>query len=1248
MRRLGLESIVENPDFRLKVGAPLYRKHTGGSQDTHVHEDAHQASSSEGHVDRRHGLTKPKPVTAGPLVSIIVPSYNVEEYLQQGMATILSQSYQNLEIVVVDDGSSDSTGAIAEQIAQQDSRVKVVHKVNGGLGAARNTGLGIATGEFVTFVDADDELTPNAIEKLVESLERTGSDFAIGAIERYDSSKVWTPFWVELVHKEVKQGIRGTDFPEVIWDNIVCNKLYRRSAWDGYVGLFPVGVFYEDQECTAKLFARGATFDVLTDVTYRWYRRDDSSSISQQKHTIADLQSRISVARTVMDIVMETNDRGLIDSYSQKLLGDDFYTYCQQVSRAEDGYFDLLQSGAQELLLSVPPEALLGIEFDRRAVILTLVRGKYEDFVELLLQFEGWGRSWKTEIDGEGLLIGSIPQLPFLLEYMTPEERQILPETLQLAAEISSQTFDDRGRMILEGFAFVRTIQDTQHTVVDAAFERVDEAGSILERVALECIEVDSFWADSAARDALNSHEKNGFQLILDSVAVDSVAGPRSLPALATQWRLVIRLRLGDHEWLTHQIGLRMNGSAGALQPSDLTPGGSRVALGRRDGILNAIPIYPTFVLVDQRIENEILSVTFREARPALPRGAGAKGDVRLTLRLGGEAIRSATCEPMGEGLWTASLSLSRWPGKRSENSRLGELLIEPGNGSPSPLSTGERLVLRISDSLFSLESSSYGYIRVREFAQFALVNSVSLDDDTHQLTCSGWVRFDGTLVRQKTPSFALVHGPQVVHPERTVWNSKTFEFTATFSLDTLDIHGEKVLISEGDYILQVLQASGKALPASIWVTCSAPLERTLPREIRVSGCTIVLSRKLNQGGLGVGISRPPGKQTLSLAVQHKLAMQAFTVDRELEESFFLESFNGQTVSDSPKALDRQIAERYPELPRYWTVRDFSVAVPDGAIPLVMYSPEWFEKLSRARYLINNNNFPHFFRKHPDQVYLQTWHGTPLKKIGNDVPAGSLSNVYRALMKREAEHYWDLLVAQSPWAKDVLSTAFGFSGEVIDSGYPRNDALLSDNASLTRQEIRQKLGIRSDQVAVLYAPTWRDNKRGANGQYEQPVHLDSKKIASEFGDSVVVLVRAHVNTSSNPMVLRGGNTIDVSGLADVNDLYLASDLLVTDYSSVMFDYVVTGKPMYFLAPDLAEYRDNLRGFYFDFEVAAPGPILATTEELCAYIKDPSRNLTQIARRHEEFRRVFASYDDGRSTERVLNSLLAGNARESDS
>ena len=238
-----------------------------------------------------------------PLLSVVVPAYDVEDYLAACLRSILGQSHAALEVVVVDDGSTDTTGEIADRIAAEDSRVRVIHQANAGLGAARNEGVRRSTGTYLAFADSDDLVVDDAYAALVGSLERTGSDVAIGAVERLrGEDRFMTPLMREN-HRRPRLAVGIEEAPLVLADVFAWNKVFRRSFWDGADLSFPEDVRYEDQPAMTRALVAAQGIDVLTEPVYLWRVRSDGTSISQQRDDLRDLSDRLLTKRWSTDTV---------------------------------------------------------------------------------------------------------------------------------------------------------------------------------------------------------------------------------------------------------------------------------------------------------------------------------------------------------------------------------------------------------------------------------------------------------------------------------------------------------------------------------------------------------------------------------------------------------------------------------------------------------------------------------------------------------------------------------------------------------------------------------------------------------------------------------------------------------------------------------------------------------------------------------------------------------------------------------
>lgn len=326
-------------------------------------------------------------------------------------------------------------------------------------------------------------------------------------------------------------------------------------------------------------------------------------------------------------------------------------------------------------------------------------------------------------------------------------------------------------------------------------------------------------------------------------------------------------------------------------------------------------------------------------------------------------------------------------------------------------------------------------------------------------------------------------------------------------------------------------------------------------------------------------------------------------IEREagpLRPGVFLESFGGRSAGDNPAAICEDLAAHGVGAPLWWSVVDGTVRVPAGARPVVVGSPQWVEALRTSRVIVTNDHLPSWFSKREGQHLLQTWHGTPIKKLLHDAPR-AVTLRYRRLMDRQVPQ-WDLLLAQSPQAGRRLQQALGYRGPVRVGEYPRNVRLLG--GAEVRRRVRHELGIALGQPVILYAPTWRESLRPSTGAAgcaaahgPGPVGaLDGPRLA-ELLDAVVLMRSHHMN--------RAGcvpGMIDVSGYPSVEELMLAADILVSDYSSIFFDFALTGKPAVVYTPDLASYRDVERGLYGDWPLGSGLPVAADHDELASHLQ----------------------------------------------
>jgi len=359
-----------------------------------------------------------------------------------------------------------------------------------------------------------------------------------------------------------------------------------------------------------------------------------------------------------------------------------------------------------------------------------------------------------------------------------------------------------------------------------------------------------------------------------------------------------------------------------------------------------------------------------------------------------------------------------------------------------------------------------------------------------------------------------------------------------------------------------------------------------------------------------------------------------------LRNAVLFEAFDGKVIGDSPLDIFNALKVARPDLEFFWSVKP-GVSAPAGSTALKYGSREWLKVLATAKYLVNNSAFPWYFKKVTGQVYLQTWHGTPLKLLVRDIEAGKVSAQYLSTMRKESAA-WDYLISPSAYATKCFETAFGFpirggSGKLLEVGYPRNDRLsaAADSRVEIRNRVRKQLGVKPQTQLVLYAPTWRDTNRNAVGTLQTVNHIDA---ATKLPKGFQLMYRGHSMTLDAHNSKTANGAIDVTDYPDITELYLAADVLITDYSSVMFDFSVTGKPIIFLAPDIAEYESK-RGFYFDFADEAPGPICTTPAEALEALNELDAVSKTYSKKYLAWQAKFNQLEDGKSAQRVVAEVF---------
>ncbi|WP_328900432.1 bifunctional glycosyltransferase family 2 protein/CDP-glycerol:glycerophosphate glycerophosphotransferase [Streptomyces sp. NBC_00441] len=1172
-----------------------------------------------------------------PRLSVVVPVYNVELFLTDCLKSLAEQTMTDLEVVMVDDGSTDGSAALAAEFAASDDRFKLVRQKNGGLGHARNTGFRNAhpKSRYLAFCDSDDIIPPNAYELLVESLEETGSDLASGNVLRLRAGGklVQSPMFRKPMATTRQRTHISRDL-DLLGDRIACNKVFRRSFWDKHAFAFPVGALYEDIPVVLPAHFLAGSVDIVKDPVYYW--RDRPGSITTSRAVVRGIHDRVAHVQGVSEFLAEKRTPADKNHYEAHALANDLWYFMEVLPDGDQEYRDAFLTYTNKFIDQVDPSVLDGLPLRLRVMWYLVREHRMDELLALLLQEKQEPGAF--EVSG---MRRRVAHYPVLTQPLPAPVARVGDRDLPLAARLRDAQWRD-GKLHLSGYAYIRNLP-----VSSGAGEfRIGwlRAGR-RHVVPLRLRRTDEPEATARSRQSLHDYHRAGFETSVDAskLRIQGDSGPKQLT-------------------FQFQVGIARGGllrrSFPSVREASVAP-----PVHRPDGDHRIAPAFEGDKLV---LHSERVDARFETHGPGeRPGTVKVSGVVRarlvkdeLTLVLTHGATKTTVEVPVtvgsgagaGWNRFTAELPLTAV----EENRPTGEdapknvtyslhlvgtglkaSLDAPGSVHPGgyPLADGPDGVRRE----LALTVSARGNLVIGDRPVQPAVELASWTDD-------GRLFLEGTCPEDPEHPVELIaqnsaHREEQVFPVEFTGPESARRFRAELRPDAVEGPGGAVPLGEGNWYFFFRDKGAADESGDRALRLPASAFHTLPATRTLGGRDYTLERRFGDQLLVVSGS------VLSAAERgpraKRLLSEAYAAQRSepLRAAALYSTFDGRQYSDSPRAVHEELVRRGTEVEHIWVVRDQQAVIPEGATAVEHGSVAWHEALARSRYVITNTQLPEWFVRREDQTVVQTWHGTPLKRIGLELAGTAQANAGYIATLAERAGQWNFLVSPNTFSTPVLRRSFGFEGEVLECGYPRNDIFHTPDRAKIATAVREKLGIPAGKRVVLYAPTWREDQRLGGGRYSLGLQLDLAAAERELGEDTVLLVRRHYMVTDRLPDSGTGFVKDVSRYPDVGELMLISDALVTDYSSLMFDFAQTGRPMLFHTYDLEHYRDTLRGFSFDFEKRAPGPLIPGSDDLIAALKDPERAIAGHAKAYEQFRHDFCDLDDGRATARVVDRML---------
>ncbi|MER5555812.1 CDP-glycerol glycerophosphotransferase family protein [Streptomyces sp. NPDC002793] len=1147
-----------------------------------------------------------------PRLTVVVPLYNVEEYLGACLDSLAGQTMADLEVVMVDDGSTDGSADVAMEFSRRDPRFRLIRQKNAGLGAARNAGAAQAHPDagFLAFVDSDDVVPPGAFARMLRELDASGSDFATGNVHRLRANGVLEQS--PMFRRPMEKARRATHVTRdwiLLGDRIACNKVFRRAFWDLHAFAFPTGVLYEDISVVLPAHFLARSVDVVEEPVYHW--RDRDGSITSRRAVARGIRDRVTAVTTVSRFLADREMTEAKRRYDAHALSGDLWLFIEALPDGDEDFHEAFLTHANAFADTVEPAVLDGLPLHLR-VKWQLIRERRTEELLALLAHESTDRDTfhvRGRLRPRAAYPGVAAPLPRKVTALTAED-------LPVHAHLTEAVWRD-GLLHLKGYAYVRNAPG------GSAGTGWLRSGRRLIPLRLRRTVTDEATAGSAG--SLHHYERSGFETVVDPrrlVTRGTARGARTL------WKL-----------------------------ESFVVGAGRPRRGPMRLLGNPAP--PAVRYVDERTRVvPLLAGNKLELRAervdAVLAGHAPTGDaIRIAVRwLGGDAptalrIQEWRTKENREFPLTADEDAAGGADGRTLVAEVPLVTFRGSDGdwgvqlvagsrrpavAARPETDAARYPLPGGREVYAAANPS-GDLVLTDREVRPVVTSVSWTDDRG-------LALEGTFpaVQDRPVELVLRHSGH--QEEKTFAVERTGTgFRAVLCPGAVDGAGGTLPLAEGRWY-PFLRGRGETDPERcVPLRVVHQLHAGLPTGREAGGRAFTLERRFHDRlVLRSASALAPGER--GAYGQRRLRERyAGLRGRELWDTVLYSSFDGRQYSDSPRAVHEELAGRGTAVEHLWVVRDQQAAVPTGVRAVALHSTEWYEALARSRWIVTNTQLPEWFERSEGQCVVQTWHGTPLKRIGRDLAGTAFADTaYMDSMPRRAAQ-WSVLVSPNTFSTPILRRAFGHTGEVLECGYPRNDLLYAPDRAKVAETVRRSLGVPDGKRVVLYAPTWREDLPKRSGLYGLDLQLDLRQARKALGDDHVLLVRRHYLVGGS--IPESDFVRDVSRHPDVGELMLISDVLVTDYSSLMFDFAQTGRPMLFHTYDLEHYRDTLRGFCFDFENRAPGPLITDSAAVIEALRDPETATAGHREAYAAFREAFCDVDDGTAAARVVDRMLRG-------
>ncbi len=1143
-------------------------------------------------------------------VSIIVPVYNVEEYLIECLDSLENQSLQNFQVIMIDDGSTDKSPILAENYAKTHPKFEYHRIENQGLGHARNYAMQFVKGKYFTFIDSDDIIAPDAYQDMFDAAERESAEFAICNVARFNTKKNWISPLHEKVFNQLGETANIFTDSSLVYDTISCNKLIRKDFWDKHNFRFPEGILYEDIPVTIPMHCLANKVAVVNKVGYFWRSRDGvTTSITQNTNNMQNLYDRITIIKMVDEFFKKNIHNNELELAKQiKYLEIDliiFVNICNNVP--ENQAYEILQIIRDYINSSIDAAALEQLSVIHKQKYQFVSDNNLEGLIKLLNnQSSHYYNAPVLEENGKFFIECSDDIFPIKDRDVTKELQKETPKRCITDIVVNKTSFDILGHIYIPRV----NITDFSQQEVEAYLLN-DKTGYI---TPLKTAPVENHLLTSTKGFVYNPTNEKTYQYNYD----------------ATGFSIALNLEeidINDNNRGTNRVVIKYKNrvSNGKLYLCGAAKNISKKICN------NAVMSEDKFLRLDMSMFDELIVELTKETTLA-EKVSFKNNELQLQLtapakRIFAESGNGAVIDFKTDNNITFTCSANEFT-----TNNLYKFFIIKENGEKDFLTrktktvtmknTGNNVIVLLSNKSYRLESkvlaSCTKITDIKQDGTKILINTEALGSSDKPSD----IAFANIVVDDEIAKTTVNLAKSICKEEN---NKILCEFIIDFSDEgtTKNLFNSYRLVSV-EYTLKNGEIIREPLCTQKYFKYSLKFENLAIELYRYEGFFVRLYAKL------LWREEENTKQK-RLALINKKYPEYKNLPINPKRIIF-ESMWGDKFSCNPKHLYEFIDKNYPDYECIWSLKDPRTPITGNGKRVRKGSLEYFYYLATAKYLVNNVNFEDAYEKRDGQIEIQTMHGTPLKTFGFDVENELVTEAQKkSYVARNSR--WNYLVVQGDFMANKAPTCFGCETPILKTGYPRTDTLFENNTKEKIKELKEKLNLPLDKKVILYCPTWR-----VKNKFD--MQLDIEKMREKLSDDYILLIRIHYFSSAGYTIPADNKFVfNFNNYHTVEDLYLLCDILITDYSSVMFDYGVLKKPMMFFTYDIQEYAENLRGMYFDIEKEAPGPLVYTSDELISSISNIDEEMAKCKGRIDAFNNKYVNFEGPNSCERIFSTVF---------